>query len=480
MRWEPVIGLEIHIQLATNSKLFSGTSTHFGAEPNRQASPVDLGLPGVLPVLNKEVVRMAILFGIAINAQISSRSVFARKNYFYPDLPKGYQISQYEAPIIQKGAVEIELTNGMNKTIRITRAHLEEDAGKSLHGIYPGQTGIDLNRAGVPLLEVVSEPDMSTAQEAVEYMRTIHTLVRYLRISDGNMQEGSFRCDANISLRRIGESILGTRTEIKNLNSFRYIERAIAYEIERQSDILENNGTIVRETRLFDVSSGVTRTMRKKEEENDYRYFPDPDLLPVELTPEYVKSVAQQLPELPTQKLQRYRTDYGLGNHEARLLATDPDMAAYFEVVANESCQPLPAAKWIVGTLTASLNRDGLNITQCPVPPENLAILLMRISDGTLTLTMAKTVFDAMWQREGDPDFIIQSRELLQITDTNTIETLVQNVILEHPDQVAQYRSGKRKIFGFLVGRVMRLTDNQANPNQITQIMTRKLELADC
>ena len=480
MTWEAVVGLEIHVQLATRTKIFSGAPTHFGAEPNRQACAIDLGLPGVLPVLNREVLRMAVLFGLATNARIESRSVFARKNYFYPDLPKGYQISQYEFPIVQQGVVEIQLNDGSTKKIRVTRAHLEEDAGKSLHGVYPGSTGVDLNRAGVPLLEIVSAPDMRSAQEATAYMRNIHTLVRYLGICDGNMQEGSFRCDANVSVRRSGNPILGTRTEIKNLNSFRYVGRAITYEIERQIDTLENNGKIAQETRLFDVSTGTTRPMREKEEENDYRYFPDPDLLPTELTSDYIERIRLELPELPVDKFRRFRTHYGLGHDEARILTTSPDLADYFEKIAEASNQPLLTANWIIGDLAAALSRDGIDITRCPVTPENLATLVIRIADGTLSRNMAKQVFEAMWRGEGGPDSIIKKQGLAQISDTETIDSLVDDIIADHPAQVAQFRAGKRKILGFFVGKVMKMTNGRANPTLINHTLTRKLESNGC
>ena len=475
MTWEPVVGLEIHAQLATRTKIFSGAPTEFGAEPNRQACAIDLALPGVLPVLNADVLRMATLFGLATNAQIASRSVFARKNYFYPDLPKGYQISQYELPIVQHGSVDILLKDGSPKTIRITRAHLEEDAGKSLHEAYPGATGVDLNRAGVPLLEIVSAPDMRSAQEATAYMRTIHTLVRYLGICDGNMQEGSFRCDANVSIRRAGDTTLGTRTEIKNLNSFRYIERAITYEIQRQIETLENGGKVAQETRLYDASTGATRPMRQKEEANDYRYFPDPDLLPIELTPEYIKGISLQLPELPAQKSMRFRAQYGLDENQARLLTASLDLANYYEIVAKASKQPKLAANWIVGDLTAALHRHSLDITQCPVPPDYLTTLVIRIADGTLSRNMAKEVFDAIWRGDSDADSIIEKRGLAQISDTNTINTVVDRIIAEYPAQVAQFRAGKRKILGFFVGRIMKATNGKANPELVNRALRRRL-----
>ena len=369
MIWEPVVGLEIHAQLSTRSKIFSGAPTAAGADPNTQACPIDLGLPGVLPVLNEEALRMAVMFGVATNAEIATRSVFARKNYFYPDLPKGYQISQYDLPIVSRGEIQIELDDGSSKRIRITRAHLEEDAGKSLHDAYPDQTGVDLNRAGVPLLEIVSDPDMRSPSEATAYMRSIHSMVRYLGICDGNMQDGSLRCDANVSVRRRGDSILGTRTEIKNLNSFRFVERAITYEIARQIEVLENHGTVLQETRLYDAATGETRAMRGKEEANDYRYFPDPDLLPVEITSEYIERIRANLPELPAAKVQRFRSDYDLPDHDARRLTFAPDVADYYEQVAKASRKPKLAANWIIVELAAALHRDGLEITRCPIRP---------------------------------------------------------------------------------------------------------------
>ena len=475
MMWEAVVGLEIHAQLATRSKIFSGAPATVGAEPNRQACAIDLGLPGVLPVLNAEALRMAVMFGLATNAEIASRSVFARKNYFYPDLPKGYQISQYELPIVERGAVEVALDDGSTKRIGITRAHLEEDAGKSVHDAFPGETGVDLNRAGVPLLEIVSEPDMSSAGEAMAYMRTIHSLVRYLGICDGNMEEGSFRCDANVSVRRAGDTALGTRTEIKNLNSFRFVGRAIAYEIERQIETLENKGTIVQETRLYDAVADETRAMRGKEEANDYRYFPDPDLLPVELGPEYVERIRAELPELPDAKMQRFRSAYALGESDVRRLTANRDVADYYESVANASREPKLAANWITVDLAAALHRAGIEITHSPIGPEELATLIVRIADGTLSGKMAKEVFELVWRREGDPDTVIAKRGLAQISDTTAIEGFVDQVIAAHPAQVEQFRAGKEKVFGFLVGQVMKMTGGQANPKQVNQALRHKL-----
>ena len=475
MTWEATVGLEIHAQLATRSKIFSGAPAAAGAEPNRQACAVDLGLPGVLPVLNAEVLRMAVMFGLATNAGIASRSVFARKNYFYPDLPKGYQISQYELPIVGRGSVEITLDDGSAKRIGITRAHLEEDAGKSVHDVFPGETGVDLNRAGVPLLEIVSEPDMSSADEAMAYMRTIHSLVRYLGICDGNMEAGSFRCDANVSVRRTGDAALGTRAEIKNLNSFRFVGRAITCEIGRQIGILENGGAIAQETRLYDAAANETRAMRGKEEANDYRYFPDPDLLPVEVSPEYVERVRAELPELPAAKMQRFGSEYGLGERDARRLTANRDLADYYEAAATASREPKLTANWITGELTAALHRVGLEITDSPIGPEDLATLVTRIVDGTLSGKMAKEIFDAVWRREGDPDSVIAKRGLAQITDADAIDALVDEVVAAYPEQVEQFRAGKTKVLGFFVGRIMKMTRGQANPKLVNQLLRRKL-----
>ena len=476
MTWEAVVGLEIHAQLATRSKLFSGAPTAVGAEPNRQACSIDLGLPGVLPVLNTEVLRMAIMFGLATNATIAPRSVFARKNYFYPDLPKGYQISQYELPIVARGEVEIALDDGSTKRIGITRAHLEEDAGKSIHDAFAAETGVDLNRAGVPLLEIVSEPDMRSASEAMAYMRTIHSLVRYLDICDGNMEEGSFRCDANVSVRRSGAERLGTRTEIKNLNSFRFVGKAIAYEVERQTEILTSGGQVVQETRLYDAAADETRAMRGKEEANDYRYFPDPDLLPVALTAEYIERVRADLPELPDAKARRFRNEYALGEHDARRLTANRQVAEYYEAVAIRSGQPKLAANWVLGDLLAALHRADLDIAHCPIAPEHLGLLIERIVDGTLSGKLAKEVFEASWRLEGDPDSIIADRGLAQISDVAAIEALVDEIISSHPAQVEQFRSGKKKILGFFVGRVMKMTQGRVNPELLNLALRRKLE----
>ncbi len=475
MEWETVIGLEIHTQLATNSKIFSGASTAYGATPNTQACAVDLGLPGVLPVLNAQVVNMAIKFGLAINAEIAPVSVFARKNYFYPDLPKGYQISQFELPIVGLGAVSIELEDGSSKTIGVTRAHLEEDAGKSLHEDFHGMTGIDLNRAGTPLLEIVSEPDMRSAQEAVAYMKKIHSIVRYLEISDGNMQEGSFRCDANVSVRPKGQQEFGTRSELKNINSFRFVERAIEFEVERQIELLEAGGEVVQETRLYDPNKGETRPMRSKEEAMDYRYFPDPDLLPVEVDNKLIESIRQTLPELPDAKRSRFVSDYGLSDYDAGFLTASRDMADYYEAVAKESTEAKLAANWVMGDLSSYLNKEDKDITDSPVTASMLAGMIARIKDNTISGKIAKDVFDAMWQGEGDADAIIESKGLKQITDSGEIEALVDEVIANNPQQVEQFKAGKDKMLGFFVGQIMKATQGKANPAQVNQLLVKKL-----
>ncbi len=475
-RYEVVIGLEIHTQLATASKIFSGASTAYGAEPNTQACLIDLGYPGVLPVLNEEVVRMATCFGLAVNATVAHRSVFARKNYFYPDLPKGYQISQYELPIVEHGELLIKDDVGNDKRIGITRAHLEEDAGKSIHEGLERFSGIDLNRAGTPLLEIVSEPDMRSAKEAVAYMRKIHTIVRYLGISDGNMQEGSFRCDANVSIRPRGQSELGTRTELKNLNSFRFVERAINYEIERQIDVVEDGGEVVQETRLYDADRDETRSMRSKEEANDYRYFPDPDLLPVVIDDAYVEAVRATLPELPDAKVERFVEDYGLKPDDAAILTVSRPLADYFEAAAGASAaQPQTVANWVIGDLSGALNKSGLDITETRIAAEELAGLLDRIADGTISGKLAKDVFDAMWAGEGDADTVIDARGLRQITDEGAIQAIVEQVIADNPSQVAEYQAGKDKLIGFFVGQVMKATQGKANPGVVNKMLKEKL-----
>jgi len=474
--WEVVIGLEIHAQLATRSKIFSGAATAYGAAANSQACLIDLGYPGVLPVLNVEVVRMAALFGLAVNATVAPRSVFARKNYFYPDLPKGYQISQYELPIVEHGELVIQDEDGVDRRIGITRAHLEEDAGKSVHEGFGASTGIDLNRAGTPLLEIVSEPDLRSAKQAIAYMRKIHSIVRYLGISDGNMQEGSFRCDANVSVRPRGQQELGTRAELKNLNSFRFIEKAINFEVERQIELLEEGGKVVQETRLYDSDKDETRAMRSKEEANDYRYFPDPDLLPVEIDAEFIEDLRRSLPELPDAKLARFVEQYGLRDADAEILTQSRALADYFETVADTTAAtPQIAANWIIGDLSAALNRDGLDIGECAIVATALAGLLDRIADNTISGKIAKEVFDAMWAGEGPADRVIEAKGLQQITDAGEIEGLVDAVIAANPGQAAEYRGGKDKLLGFFVGQVMQKTGGKANPGQVNEILRRKL-----
>jgi len=474
--WETVIGLEIHAQLATRSKIFSGSATRYGAEPNSQASLVDLGYPGVLPVLNAEAVRMAVKLGLALNARVASHSVFARKNYFYPDLPKGYQISQYELPIVAAGSLEIVLEDGGTKRIGVTRAHLEEDAGKSLHEGLPGVTGIDLNRAGTPLVEIVSEPELRSAKEAVAYMKKMHTLVRYLEICDGNMQEGSFRCDANVSVRRTGTQKFGTRAEIKNLNSFRFVERAINFEVQRQIELLESGGQVVQETRLYDPDKGETRSMRSKEEANDYRYFPDPDLLPVELSPQFIEAVRATLPELPDQKAARLSAQYGLSAYDAGVLSASRELAAYYEEVVREAGgEPKLAANWVMGELAAALNKENLDITSGRLPAAQLAGLLKRVADQTVSGKLAKEVFEVMWADGASADAVIEAKGLRQITDSGAIERVIEEVLAKNPGQLADYRAGKDKLFGFFVGQVMKATGGKANPGQLNELLKKKL-----
>ena len=476
MEWEMVIGLEIHAQLATKTKIFSPASTAFGAEPNTQACAIDLGMPGVLPVLNKQAVRMATKFGLAIDAGVARTSVFARKNYFYPDLPKGYQISQFELPIVGVGELEIDLEDGSTKMIGVTRAHLEEDAGKSLHEDYHGMSGIDLNRAGTPLLEIVSEPDIRSAAEAIAYAKKIHSLVQYLEICDGNMQEGSFRMDVNISLRPFGQEEFGTRAEIKNLNSFRFMEKAIAFGFERQMDILEEGGKVVQETRLFDVDEGETRSMRSKEEANDYRYFPDPDLLPVVLDDAYIEAVRKELPELPNEKKHRFITHLGLSGYDASALTSSRELAAYFEAVAEVAGDNKQAANWVMGELSAALNKEGTALADSPVTAAMLGGMIQRITDNTISGKIAKQVFEAMWNGEGDADTVIDKRGLKQITDTGAIEAMIDEVIAANPAQAEQFRAGKEQLLGFFVGQVMKVSKGQANPGQVNQILRDKLK----
>jgi aspartyl-tRNA(Asn)/glutamyl-tRNA(Gln) amidotransferase subunit B len=488
MTWETVIGLEIHAQLSTKSKIFSGSPTAYGAPPNSQANLVDLAYPGVLPVLNTEAVRMAVKFGLAVDATIAPRSVFARKNYFYPDLPKGYQISQYELPVVGRGHMDIVLDDGTKKRVGITRAHLEEDAGKSLHEGLPKQSGIDLNRAGTPLIEIVSEPDMRSAKEAVAYLKKVHTLVRYLEICDGNMQEGSFRCDANVSVRKLGAEKFGTRAEIKNINSFRFVEKAINYEVARQIDVIEGGGKVVQETRLYDPDKGETRSMRSKEEANDYRYFPDPDLLPVEIDAAYIANVKTTLPELPDQKAARFASQFGLSEYDAGVLTSSKELAAYYEQVAKLLAGgPSPShqqpskeqaklvANWVAGSLAAALNEHNLEIGESRIDAARLAGLLGRIADDTISGKIAKDVFEAMWAEGKDADVIIESKGLKQITDSGAIETAIDEVMAKNPGQLADYRSGKDKLFGFFVGQVMKATGGKANPAQLNDLLKKKL-----
>lgn len=477
MEWETVIGLEVHAQLATKSKIFSGASVAYGAVPNTQACAVDLGLPGVLPVLNEEVVRMAAKFGLATGSTVALRSVFARKSYFYPDLPKGYQISQYELPIVHDGYLDIELEDGTVKRIGITRAHLEEDAGKSLHEDFHGLSGIDLNRAGTPLLEIVSEPDMRTAKQAIAYMKKLHTMVRYLEICDGNMQEGSFRCDANVSVRPKGREQFGTRTETKNLNSFRFVERAINFEVERQIEVLEGGGKVAQETRLYDSAKDETRPMRSKEEANDYRYFPDPDLLPVELDEALLREVKSALPELPDAKKQRFMEQFGLSTYDAGVLTASREMADYYEAVvqALAGADGKLAANWVMGEFSGALNKVGKDVTESPVSARNLGGLIARIQDNTISGKIAKQVFEAMWNRAGDADQIIESQGLTQITDSAAIEKVIGEVLENNAKQLEQYRAGQDKLFGFFVGRVMKATQGKANPAQVNQLLKSML-----
>ena len=476
IEWEVVIGLEIHAQLATRSKIFSGSPTAFGAEPNAQANLVDLGYPGMLPVLNGEAVRMAARFGLAVGGRVARRSVFARKNYFYPDLPKGYQISQYELPVVEDGTVDILLDDGERKTIGTTRAHLEEDAGKSLHEGLGAHSGIDLNRAGTPLLEIVSEPDMRSAREAIAYMKKIHTLVRYLEICDGNMQEGSFRCDANVSVRHKGKHEYGTRCEIKNVNSFRFVEKAINYEVARQIDILEGGGSIVQETRLYDPERNETRSMRSKEEANDYRYFPDPDLLPLVLEEGWIEQIRAGLPELPDEKAARFVREFGLSDYDAGVLTASREIAAYYEsVVASLGGEAKLAANWVMGDLSGFLNRDGLEIGQSKVDAAGLSGLLRRIVDETISGKIAKEVLEAMWEAGRSADEIIEAKGLKQITDSGAIESVIAEVMAASPKQLADFRAGKDKLFGFFVGQVMKATAGKANPAQVNELLKKLL-----
>lgn len=476
MKWETVIGLEVHVQLKTKTKIFSRASTSYGADPNTQACIIDLGFPGVLPVLNKEAVNMAIKFGLAANANISPRSIFARKNYFYPDLPKGYQISQFEIPVVANGFLDVPMGEEI-KRINLTRAHLEEDAGKSMHEDFHGLSGIDLNRAGTPLLEIVSEPEMRSASEAVAYLKTLHSLVKYLDICDGNMQEGSFRCDANVSVRPEGQKEFGTRAEIKNVNSFKFVEKAIEYEVQRQISVLESGGKIVQETRLYDSAKNETRSMRAKEEANDYRYFPDPDLLPLEITEKMISNIRDIMPELPAQKTQRFIEQYGLSKYDATVLTDSRELAEYYEtVVKHANGEAKLAANWVMGDLLASINKDNVSILKSPVPAEQLGKLVSRIVDKTISGKIAKTIFEDIWATPSDVDDVIDKKGLKQVTDQGAIEKIVDDVIANNPSQLEDYRSGKDKLFAFFVGQVMKASKGKANPSQVNEILKNKLK----
>jgi len=480
MEWETVIGLEVHVQLATKSKLFSGSSIAFGAEPNTQASAVDLALPGTLPVPNAEAFRCACLFGIAIGSTINQRSVFERKNYFYPDLPKGYQTTQLAEPIVGPGEVIVTLPDGSSKTVRIHHAHLEEDAGKSLHENFHGSTGIDLNRAGTPLIEIVSEPDMNNSEEAVAFAKKLRGIVTALEICDGEMSQGSMRFDVNISIRPKGEKELGTRTETKNLNSFKFMEEAIALEVERQIDVLENGGTIRQETRLYNGDTKTARAMRSKEESNDYRYFPCPDLLPVIIDDAYIEDLRKQMPELPEEKYQRFIKEFSLSTYDAEYLSADRATADYFQTVAASTGEAKLAANWIMGELAAQLNQAALSITKSPLSAEQLAGLIQRISDGSINNKMAKQVFESIWQGEGDADTIIEKKGLKQVSDTGALEAMVDEVIANSAKQVENYRNAdpekRPKMLGFFVGQIMKASKGQANPKVINQILLKKLK----
>jgi len=475
-QWEVVIGLEIHAQLSTRSKIFSGASTSFGAEPNSQACAIDLGLPGVLPVVNEAVYPKAIAFGLAVGADIGRRSAFDRKNYFYPDLPKGYQITQMDEPIVLGGSVDITCKAGSSKTVRITRAHLEEDAGKSVHEDFHGSTGIDLNRAGTPLLEIVSEPDMASAEEAVAYARTIHQLISYLSVSDGNLSQGNMRCDANVSIRRTGDDKLGTRTEIKNVNSFRFLEQAINYEIERQIEVIENGGSITQETRLYDPDRDETRSMRSKETAMDYRYFPEPDLLPVVIDEAYIDAVSDAMPELPAEKKARYIEELKLPEADAVILAGDLDLATYFETCLTTSGDAVQSANWVKGELLANLKRADLAPAESPLSPKQLGTIIARIKDGTISGKIAKAVFTALWEGETDSvDAYISDQGLEQVSETSELEPIIDQIIADNPKQVAQFKSGKTKLLGFFVGQVMKQTGGKANPKQVNDLVVAKL-----
>jgi len=475
MQYETVIGLEVHVQLSTKSKLFSVSAAKFGAEPNTQANIFDLAMPGTLPVLNEKAVAMAVKFGVAIGAEIGKHSVFDRKNYFYPDLPKGYQVSQLDYPTVGKGTLTVTLDDGSEKVIGVTRAHMEEDAGKSLHEDYQGMTGIDLNRAGTPLLEIVSEPDLRSAKEAVAYLKKLHSIIRYLDISDAIMAQGSMRCDANVSIRPVGQEEFGTRTEIKNINSFKFVERAINYEVQRQKDVLEDGGRIVQETRLYDADKDETRSMRSKEVANDYRYFPEPDLLPIVIDDAYIEAIRATLPELPDTRGARFVSEYGLSEYDAGVLVATREMADYFETTAKLSGDAKLAANWVSQDLQALLNKHGWELDESPIQAERLAMLIQRIKDNTISGKIAKTVFDAMLDDSSDVDAIIEAKGLKQVTDSGALETLVDKVIAENPDQAQQYRDGRVQVIGFLVGQCMQLSKGKANPAQVNEILRGKL-----
>jgi aspartyl-tRNA(Asn)/glutamyl-tRNA(Gln) amidotransferase subunit B len=487
-QWEVVIGLETHAQLSTVSKIFSGAPTQFGAEPNTQACPVDLALPGSLPVMNRGAVERAIRLGLAIGATIAPRSIFARKNYFYPDLPKGYQISQFEIPVVQGGTVTIQVpanektgTPGYEKTVNLTRAHLEEDAGKSLHEDFAGMTGIDLNRAGTPLLEIVTEPEMRSAAEAVAYAKSLHSLVQWLGICDGNMQEGSFRCDANVSVRPVGQAEFGTRAEIKNLNSFRFLEEAIQYEVRRQIELIEDGGTVVQETRLYDPDKRETRSMRSKEDAHDYRYFPDPDLMPLVIDEAWIARVRSELPELPEAMQTRFVEQYGLTPYDAAGLTSSKGMSAYFESVVGVvgPTHAKLAANWLMGEVSSQLNRDSLDIANSPVSPAQLGLVIQRVADGTISNKIAKDIFQAIWEEKATDDAaadrIIEAKGLKQISDTGALEAIIDEVMAANQKSVDEYRSGKEKAFNALIGQAMKATKGKANPQQVNELLKKKL-----
>ena len=476
MEWETVIGLEVHVSLSTKSKLFSGSSTEFGAQPNTQASIFDCALPGTLPVLNEEALRMAVRFGVAIGADIGKRSVFDRKNYFYPDLPKGYQVTQLDFPTVGKGSLTVTLADGSEKVIGVTRAHIEENAGKSLHEEFSGMSGIDLNRAGEPLLEIVSEPEITCAEEAVAYLKKLHTIIRYLNISDAIMAQGSMRCDVNVSIRPKGTTELGTRAEIKNINSFRFVEKAIHSEVARQQEILEDGGRIIQETRRYNADKDVTTSMRSKEVANDYRYFPEPDLLPVVIDDEYIAAVKAQLPELPDARKARFIKEYSLSNYDAGVVVSSREMAEYFEIVARSSGDSKLAANWVSQDLLRMLNKNNWDITESPIQAERLATLITRIKDNTISGKIAKTVFETMVSDESDVDAIIEAKGLKQVTDSGEIEKFVLEVIEKNPAQVQQYKDGKEQVIGFLVGQCMQLSKGKANPVQVNELLREKIQ----